>query len=158
MIIHGNAGRCIPPDNVPVHLKDIHLEMGMHCVDCHFDQDSHGDGNLYGETRAAVAVDCIDCHGTAEQPAAMIRYKQMSGKEKKSDEGKQLFKTLFTGNAAPSLTEGKKNDLIDDQYFEVEDGKLYQKVACAQSERSEYDHPLGSEADQHRRSGSRQVG
>src|SRR6185295_2170532 len=24
-----------------VHLKDIHLEKGMHCVDCHFTVDSH---------------------------------------------------------------------------------------------------------------------
>ena len=33
-----------------VHLKDIHLEKGMHCVDCHFKQDNHGNGKLYGET------------------------------------------------------------------------------------------------------------
>ncbi len=33
-----------------VHLNDIHLEKGMHCVDCHFGQDSHGDGNLIQRT------------------------------------------------------------------------------------------------------------
>lgn len=49
---------------VPVHLKDIHLEKGMHCVDCHFKQDSHGNGKLYGEVRAAIEIDCTDCHGT----------------------------------------------------------------------------------------------
>ena len=32
-----------------VHLKDIHLEHGMHCTDCHFEQDQHGNGKLYGE-------------------------------------------------------------------------------------------------------------
>ncbi|HYM13488.1 MAG TPA: hypothetical protein VEU62_22300, partial [Bryobacterales bacterium] len=47
-----------------VHLRDIHLDKGMHCIDCHFEQDSHGDGKLYGEARAAVEIDCIDCHGT----------------------------------------------------------------------------------------------
>jgi len=47
-----------------VHLKDIHLEKGMHCEDCHFAQDNHGNGKLYGETRNAVEVDCVDCHGT----------------------------------------------------------------------------------------------
>jgi len=47
-----------------VHLKDIHLEKGMHCVDCHFLNDSHGDGKIYGEIRAATAIKCVDCHGT----------------------------------------------------------------------------------------------
>jgi len=36
----------------------------MHCVDCHFQQDVHGDGNLYGQVRAATEIQCIDCHGT----------------------------------------------------------------------------------------------
>ncbi len=47
-----------------VHLKDIHLEKGMHCADCHFSQDSHGTGILYNEPRAAVEVGCVDCHGS----------------------------------------------------------------------------------------------
>ncbi len=54
-----------------VQLKDIHLEKGMHCVDCHFEQDNHGDGHLYGETRNAVEIDCIDCHGTIQQKATL---------------------------------------------------------------------------------------
>ncbi len=53
-----------PPAGHPVHLKDIHLERGMHCVDCHFEQDVHGDGKLYSEVRNAIEIDCIDCHGT----------------------------------------------------------------------------------------------
>ncbi len=56
--------------NVPVHMLDIHLEKGMHCVDCHFIQDVHGDTKLYGEVRAAIEIQCIDCHGTTTQPAA----------------------------------------------------------------------------------------
>jgi hypothetical protein len=54
----------IDRDGVPVHLLDVHLERGMHCVDCHFQQDSHGNGKLYGEVRAAIEIQCIDCHGT----------------------------------------------------------------------------------------------
>jgi hypothetical protein len=54
-----------------VHLKDIHLEKGMHCIDCHFEQDSHGNGKLYGETRNAIEVDCVDCHGTIQQRAPL---------------------------------------------------------------------------------------
>ena len=45
---------------------DIHLEKGMHCVDCHFEQDMHGNGKLYGEVRAAIEIECIDCHGTVD--------------------------------------------------------------------------------------------
>ncbi len=47
-----------------MQLSDIHLDKGMHCVDCHFEQDSHGNGSLYGEPRAAVEIDCVDCHGS----------------------------------------------------------------------------------------------
>lgn len=54
---------------LPVHLKDIHLEKGMHCVDCHFRQDNHGNGKLYGEVRAAIEIDCVDCHGTIYKAA-----------------------------------------------------------------------------------------
>jgi LVIVD repeat len=54
-----------------VHLKDIHLEKGMHCIDCHFKQDTHGNGKLYGETRNAVEIDCRDCHGTVNQRATL---------------------------------------------------------------------------------------
>jgi hypothetical protein len=51
-------------DRLPVHLLDVHLERGMHCVDCHFVQDAHGDTKLYGEVRAAIEIQCTDCHGT----------------------------------------------------------------------------------------------
>ena len=54
-----------------VHLKDIHLEKGMHCVDCHFEQDVHGNGKLYGEPRAAIEIDCVDCHGTIQSRASL---------------------------------------------------------------------------------------
>ncbi len=52
-----------------VHLQDIHLERGMHCADCHLRQDSHGDGNLYNEPRAAVEINCVDCHGSIQKKA-----------------------------------------------------------------------------------------
>jgi len=50
-----------------VHMKSIHAEVGMHCVDCHFQQDNHGNGHLYGEVAAAVEIQCVDCHGTADE-------------------------------------------------------------------------------------------
>src|SRR6266850_666233 len=86
------SGRIISPDDPEkfskaVHLKDIHLEKGMHCVDCHFEQDVHGNGKLYGETRNAIEITCSDCHGSIQSysalvttgPAAPQRGTQMAG-------------------------------------------------------------------------------
>lgn len=55
-----------------VHLQDEHLAHGMQCSDCHFDQDVHGNGLLYGEPRAATTVECIDCHGTIQQRPTLM--------------------------------------------------------------------------------------
>jgi hypothetical protein len=58
-------------DGTPVHLLDVHLEKGMHCIDCHYKQDSHGNSKLYGEVRAAIEIQCIDCHGTITKFATL---------------------------------------------------------------------------------------
>ena len=50
-----------------VHLTSIHLDLGFHCVDCHFAQDMHGNGHIYGEVPAAIEIDCADCHGTVDK-------------------------------------------------------------------------------------------
>jgi hypothetical protein len=55
-----------------VQLKDIHLEKGMHCIDCHFEQDAHGNGKLYGEPRAAIEIGCADCHGSISKYADLV--------------------------------------------------------------------------------------
>lgn len=70
----GNIVAADDPDKFSkaVHLNDIHLERGMHCVDCHFRQDSHGDGNLYNEPRASIEIACEDCHGTIRQKALLF--------------------------------------------------------------------------------------
>ena len=79
-----------------VHLSSIHVDKGMHCVDCHFTQDNHGNGHLYGEVASAIEVECKDCHGTAQAypnlrtsgPAAppggtdMRLYRNMDGKRR----------------------------------------------------------------------------
>jgi hypothetical protein len=49
-----------------VHLMDIHAEKGLQCADCHFAQDSHGNGLIYGEVANAIEIGCKDCHGTAD--------------------------------------------------------------------------------------------
>jgi hypothetical protein len=71
------AGKVVSPEDPDkfrkaVHLKDIHLEKGMHCIDCHFKQDNHGNSKLYGEPRAAVEIDCVDCHGTVARKASLV--------------------------------------------------------------------------------------
>ncbi|RAK68557.1 hypothetical protein [Phenylobacterium kunshanense] len=50
-----------------VHMMDIHAEKGMQCADCHFSQDSHGSGLIYGEVANAVEIRCKDCHGTSTE-------------------------------------------------------------------------------------------
>jgi hypothetical protein len=49
-----------------VHLASAHVDVGMQCVDCHFSQDNHGNGYIYGEVGAAVEIGCKDCHGTVK--------------------------------------------------------------------------------------------
>ncbi|WP_425516909.1 multiheme c-type cytochrome [Novosphingobium profundi] len=59
----------VPPGTNPgksVHLMDIHAEKGMQCADCHFAQDAHGNGLIYGEVANAVEIGCKDCHGTPD--------------------------------------------------------------------------------------------
>ncbi len=55
-----------------VHMSSIHLDAGMHCVDCHFEQDAHGNGHLYGEVANAIEITCQDCHGTADKYPTLL--------------------------------------------------------------------------------------
>jgi hypothetical protein len=43
---------------------DIHFQRGMHCIDCHFLQDVHGDGHVYSTNWDALEIECEDCHGS----------------------------------------------------------------------------------------------
>jgi hypothetical protein len=91
-----------------VHMQDIHQEKGMHCIDCHFSIDNHGNGNLYGEVRNATEIMCADCHGTI--------YK------------KALLKT--SGNSAPNGgTDLSKTTTSFGKRFKWEGDKLYQQSA-----------------------------
>ncbi|WP_010125086.1 LVIVD repeat-containing protein [Sphingomonas sp. KC8] len=49
-----------------IHMMDIHAEKGLQCADCHFAQDSHGNGLIYGEVANAIEIGCKDCHGTPD--------------------------------------------------------------------------------------------
>lgn len=99
---------------MPVHLKDIHLEKGMHCVDCHFKQDNHGNGKLYGEVRNAIEIDCADCHGTvtkrADPTSRQARTTAAAG-------GNRMLDYRFVPGGR-------------DRFFKKE-GKLFQRAAVA---------------------------
>ncbi len=55
-----------------VHMMDIHAEKGLQCADCHFAQDSHGNGMIYGEVANAIEIGCKDCHGTADDYPTLL--------------------------------------------------------------------------------------
>lgn len=55
-----------------VHMSSVHVDVGMHCVDCHFSQDMHGDGHIYGEVAQAIEIECVDCHGTADTYPSLL--------------------------------------------------------------------------------------
>ncbi len=68
-------GQFVEPGTNPgraVHMMDIHAEAGMQCADCHFAQDSHGNGLIYGEVASAVEIGCKDCHGTVDEYPTLL--------------------------------------------------------------------------------------
>ncbi|HTF90582.1 MAG TPA: hypothetical protein VK843_19345 [Planctomycetota bacterium] len=50
---------------------DVHHERGMHCIDCHTENDAMGDGRLHGAMEKAVEISCQDCHGGFTAPATL---------------------------------------------------------------------------------------
>jgi hypothetical protein len=67
--------------NGSTRLMDIHFEKGMHCIDCHFLQDSHGDGNQYSTNWDQIEIECEDCHGTLGQKATLVTSGQNGGND-----------------------------------------------------------------------------
>src|SRR5262249_49113197 len=112
-------------EGVPVHLKDIHLEKGMHCVDCHFRQDNHGNGKLYGEARNAIEIDCVDCHGTINRRA------DPTSKEAVTSAAAGGNKMLDYRDVFPLDNQNRSLKFSQDRFFK-KDGKLYQRWAVEQ--------------------------
>jgi hypothetical protein len=89
-----------------VHLASIHMDKGMQCVDCHFAQDNHSNGYIYGEVAQAIEISCVDCHGTVD-----------------------AYPTLRTSGPAapPTGTDlGLLRNPDGSKRFEWRDGRLYQ--------------------------------
>ncbi|MFN4258776.1 MAG: hypothetical protein ACK4RK_05730 [Gemmataceae bacterium] len=97
-------------DGLPLHMLDVHMEKGMHCVDCHFVQDVHGNTRLQMEVRAAIEIQCIDCHGTITQQATLRTTGPASYTSGKDGRNLETLRTPF----------GQPR-------FERRDGKIYQR-------------------------------
>ncbi|MFM8539092.1 MAG: hypothetical protein ACKOES_13660 [Planctomycetaceae bacterium] len=95
-------------NGLPVHLLDVHMERGMHCIDCHFVQDMHGNTKLYGEVRAAIEIGCVDCHGTIDAVSTLRTSGPAS--DTSSPEGGRDLRTLRT----PS---GKRRFFVEGDRF-----------------------------------------
>ncbi len=84
-----------------VRLQDIHLEVGMECIDCHFFQDLHGDGNIYTRNWDAIEIECVDCHGTPSKLATLKTSGPNGGNDLRQafdEEGRPFFEILPDGS------------------------------------------------------------
>lgn len=115
-----------------VHLKDIHLEKGMHCVDCHFTQDNHGTGDIYGDRRAVIEISCEDCHGTATEKVTAQTIKT-SGFGPNDDSHSRMLPT------------GARR-VFNRNRFQMIDGKLYQRSMVEEFDPEKKDPKTGKPA------------
>jgi hypothetical protein len=102
-----------------VHLRDIHFEKGMHCIDCHTMQDMHGDGNIYPQMTDYIEIRCVDCHGSVNRRIRLSNL-DTSGHPWKPERRRSLrdAKTPFPDPQNPKLPLP--------QFYE-RDGQLYQR-------------------------------
>jgi hypothetical protein len=132
--VYQRAGQSLFPEvgtnnGKAVHLMDIHAEVGMQCADCHFAQDNHGNGFLYGEVANEIEIGCKDCHGTPKD-YANLRTSNLAAPPKgnnlellRNEDGQRRFewmtcqdakqneKTLFTLQC-PEGPNGDPNHLV----------------------------------------------
>lgn len=105
-------GKFVEPGVNPgktVHMMDIHAEKGLQCADCHFAQDSHGNGLIYAEVANAVEIGCKDCHGTADAyptlltsgPAARPQGNNLA--LLRNSDGRRRFEWLFESDGSRTL-------------------------------------------------------
>lgn len=87
-----------------VHLRDIHMELGLHCIDCHFQQDVHGTGQLFSSIIDPIEINCKDCHGTVYEKATLITSNAIGGND---------------------LRQGRTP--FGERRFSERDGKIYQR-------------------------------
>ncbi len=86
-----------------VHMSSIHVDLGMQCVDCHFQQDAHSNGHIVGEVAAGVEIMCQDCHGTVDSYPTLRTTGPMAAPEGRNlalirnPDGKRRFEWVADG-------------------------------------------------------------
>ncbi|MCH2108452.1 MAG: hypothetical protein MK135_03935 [Polyangiaceae bacterium] len=87
---------------------DIHFSRGMHCADCHFGSDVHGDGQLHASAKSQLDIACEDCHGTSRQelqPDKNGQFRTAGGRLLKNlrmdNEGRIILKGQVDGKDHP---------------------------------------------------------
>ena len=91
----------------------------MHCIDCHFRYDSHGNGILYNEPRAAIEISCIDCHGSIRERATLVASGFAAG----------------AGVKDGKFTDGPKRNLATIRFRDPEGGRRPRRAARATTRR-----------------------
>jgi len=61
-----------PTDTTP---PDVHYTAGMWCIDCHVQEEMHGDGRLHSDLSGELEVTCETCHGTSDAVTDMTTTK-----------------------------------------------------------------------------------
>jgi hypothetical protein len=67
VVFNGNYHYTDPTTNPP----DVHMENGLHCIDCHVRSGVMGDDNIYGHMDQATKTECRQCHGTPAGPGTL---------------------------------------------------------------------------------------
>jgi LVIVD repeat len=110
----GDEGKFVEPGTNPgktVHMMDIHAEKGLQCADCHFGQDSHGNGLIIGEVANAVEIDCKDCHGTADDYPTLLTSNVMARPQGnnlallRNADGKRRFEWFYDSDGSRVLVQ-----------------------------------------------------
>jgi Ca2+-binding EF-hand superfamily protein len=101
---------------------DAHHQRGMHCVDCHTQNDIMGDGRLVGHMEQAVEIDCRDCHGDFDTPATL-----------KTRRGTPLQHLRREGEAVilTSKVDGKEHDVVQVAHLVDPEHEDYSAKAAA---------------------------
>jgi hypothetical protein len=68
VVFNGNYHYTDADTNPP----DVHMEEGMHCIDCHVRAGVMGDDNVYGHMDQATKIECRQCHGTPDADGTLL--------------------------------------------------------------------------------------